>query len=75
MAFCMISENCKTCSFVKMDNFTRKFGEKGFTKAEMKKELGNAFCEHEWRTWVNIMNKMISPTYHYLKELRKWYEV
>lgn len=74
MAFCRISENCKTCSFSKMNDFVVKFCEMGFTKSEMKKELGDAFCEHEWRTWVGIMNRMMSPTYHFVRELGKWYQ-
>lgn len=72
--FCMISENCETCSLLRMQNFARKFGEIGFTKSDMKKELGSAFCEQAWRRWVTSMSKMVSPTYHFVKELGEWYE-
>lgn len=73
MAFCMISPNCDTCSFAAMHNFVVEYGEKGFTKADMRKELGDLFCESEWRMWVSKMRHMISPTYVFSKELGEWY--
>lgn len=54
-----------------MHDFVTKFGEIGFSKAEMKKKLGDAFCEHEWRKFVRNMNRMVSPTYYFVKG--KWY--
>lgn len=69
----MISENCKTCSFSIMHDFVEKHGEQGFTKSDMKKQLGEKFCESEWRKWVATMHRAISPTYVYSKTTKEWY--
>ncbi len=70
---CLLSDNCNTCDVFAMGQYILDNGDNGFTKAEMKKELGNKFCEERWRQTISKMAKRNFQAFAYSKEKKKWF--
>jgi hypothetical protein len=73
MGLCLKSDNCKTCSEIEMGIYANKNRDIGFSKSDMRKTLGNKFCEDAWQRFVSRESSKALPTFSYLKEYKKWF--
>lgn len=58
---------------IQMHHYVMENGEIGFSKKEMMTALGIGFDEDEWRRWIQLQSRAISPEFYYSTARRKWF--